>query len=58
MQFTIKLERSKKNSEKHYLKISTYKDSIEGTFDESEIRHIIEILDNGIGSGLRDEAKI
>ncbi len=29
-------------------KFKTYKDEIEGDFEESELRHLIEIIDNAI----------
>lgn len=30
------------------LKIQTYKDVLEGTFERSELRHIIGVIDNAI----------
>lgn len=48
MEFKIKIKPLEGKQEKYFLKISTYKDSIEGTFDASEIRQMIGVLDNAI----------
>ena len=40
------------NKEDHYdVSISTYKHKLEARFERSEIRHLIEILDNSINVG-------
>ena len=48
MDFKIKIKPLEGKEDKYFLKISTYKDSIEGTFDQSEIRSMIGELDNAI----------
>lgn len=46
MNTTIKIEEVKKD---HYkLSIKTYKSQIEGIFERSELRHIIQTIDNVI----------
>ncbi len=46
MNTKVKIEEVKKD---HYrLKISTYKTQIEGIFERSELRHIIQTIDNAI----------
>lgn len=37
------------------VKIKTYKQTIEGTFERSELRHHIEQLDNAINVGSKEE---
>jgi len=40
------------NKEDYYdLNISTYKEALTGRFERSEIRHLIEVLDNSINVG-------
>ena len=55
MKFELKLEalgrtEKKNDTEKdmYQLTFKTYNSTIEGKFEKSEIRHIIEILDNAI----------
>ncbi len=35
----------------YFLNISTYKEKIEGKFERSELRHLIEVIDNAINVG-------
>lgn len=44
------LERSEDVEDKYmfYLKISSYKEKIEGKFERSELRQLIETIDNAI----------
>lgn len=45
--------REVENREDYYdLEIKTYKEVLSGRFERSEIRHLIEILDNSINTGL------
>ena len=37
----------------YYLKISNYKQFIEGNFIREELRHLIEIIDNNISVGIK-----
>ena len=37
----------------YYLKISNYKQFVEGNFSREELRHLIEILDNVISVGMK-----
>ena len=42
------------NKEDHYdIEISTYKEKVSGRFERSELRHLIEIIDNSGNVGLR-----
>lgn len=56
MKFTLKVEdlgkiENKYDTEKdmYHLTFKTYNAAIEGKFEKSEIRHIIQILDNAVG---------
>ena len=42
-------ESSLSKSSYYYLTVKTYKDTFEGKFERSELRHLIEVIDNGIG---------
>lgn len=51
MEFKAKvtpLPKTKEDKDTYYVKIKTYKDQIEGKFEQSELRHLIEIIDNAI----------
>jgi hypothetical protein len=48
---TIKADDSK--DDYFFVRLKTYKQIIEGRFERNEIRHLIEILDNGIGVNLK-----
>tara|TARA_R110000822_G_scaffold252692_2_gene379315 strand:+ start:1120 stop:1284 length:165 start_codon:yes stop_codon:yes gene_type:complete len=54
MKFELKLQnlgkQENRNEEKdmYQLTFKTYNSTVEGKFEKSEIRHIIEILDNAI----------
>tara|TARA_R110000787_G_scaffold11896_1_gene38822 strand:+ start:1370 stop:1534 length:165 start_codon:yes stop_codon:yes gene_type:complete len=54
MKFELKLQnlgkQENRNEEKdmYQLTFKTYNSTVEGRFEKSEIRHIIEILDNAI----------
>ncbi len=41
-------EDKKEEKDMFYLKFETYNNKLEGKFERSDIRHIIEILDNAI----------
>jgi len=42
-----------KDREDHYdIVFSTYKQTLKGRFERSELRHLIEIIDNSINVGL------
>lgn len=52
MQFTAKVTEVE-NKEDHYdLEIKTYKGEIKGRFERSELRNLIEIIDNAITVGV------
>ena len=52
MQFTAKIQEVQ-NKEDHYdLEIKTYKGEIKGRFERSELRNLIEIIDNAITVGV------
>ena len=50
MDFTAKVTPIKSNDEKdmYQVRIKTYRDTLEGKFEQSELRHLIEIIDNAI----------
>lgn len=55
MKFTLKIEDLGRTETKHdtekdmyHLTFKTYNASIEGKFEKSEIRHMIQILDNAV----------
>jgi len=53
MNFDLKVthlykEDKKEEKDMYSLKLKTYNGQVEGKFERSEIRHIIEILDNAI----------
>ena len=53
MQFKLELkhlykEDKKEEKDMFYLKFENYNNKLEGKFERSDIRHIIEILDNAI----------
>lgn len=41
-------EDKREDKDVYFLKLKTYNGQIEGKFERSEIRHIIQILDNAI----------
>ncbi|AGO47298.1 hypothetical protein Phi19:1_gp008 [Cellulophaga phage phi19:1] len=52
MDFKIKCKEVENREDFFDLEISTYKDTIKGRFEMSEIRHMIAILDNAINVGI------
>ena len=51
MEFKVKCTEVE-NKEDHYdFELTTYKEKVSGRFERSEIRHLIEILDNSINVG-------
>lgn len=52
MDFKVKCTEVENKEDYYDLTISTYKDKIEGRFERSELRNMIEILDNSINCGL------
>ena len=52
MDFKIKCKEVANKEDYFDLEISTYKDTISGRFEMSEIRHMIGILDNAINVGI------
>lgn len=52
MEFKAKCTEVENKEDYFELEISTYKDTIKGRFEMSEIRHLIGILDNSINCGL------
>jgi len=53
MQFKLKVnhlykEDKKEEKDMYLIKFETYNSKVEGKFERSEIRHIIQILDNAI----------
>jgi hypothetical protein len=53
MDFKVKCTEVENKEDYYDLEISTYKDSIKGRFEMSEIRHMIGILDNAINVGTK-----
>ena len=43
-----KLPKTKEEKDMFFLKMKTYNEEISGKFEKSEIRHMIQILDNAI----------
>lgn len=52
MDFKVKCTEVENKEDYYDLTISTYKEKIEGRFERSELRNMIEILDNSINCGL------
>ena len=51
MKFNLKVEELPKTAEdqdQFYFKFKTYNGLIEGKFEKSELRHIVQIIDNAI----------
>ena len=51
MQYTIKVKELPKtvdDRDQYYFKLKTYNGLVEGKFEKSELRHIIEAIDNAI----------
>tara|TARA_R100000541_G_scaffold59349_1_gene72950 strand:+ start:1068 stop:1217 length:150 start_codon:yes stop_codon:yes gene_type:complete len=48
MNISVKISRYKDQSEFYELKLSTYKDSIEGKFTKEDLRYLIQQIDNEI----------
>jgi len=51
MEFKAKCTEVENRPDYYDLVLSTYKEKVEGRFERSEIRHLIEILDNSINVG-------
>ena len=54
MQFKAKCVEVPNKEDFYDLEIKTYKSVIDGRWERSEIRHLIEILDNSINVGCDD----
>ena len=54
MQFKAKCVEVHNKEDFYDLEIKTYKSFIDGRWERSEIRHLIEILDNSINAGCDD----
>ena len=52
MEFKAKCTELENKEDYYDFSLSTYKEKIEGRFERSQIRHLIEILDNSINTGL------
>lgn len=48
MNIEVKIKRLEDQSEYYQLKLSTYKESIEGKFDKEDLRYLIQQIDNEI----------
>ena len=51
MDFKVKCSEVQNKEDYYDLEISTYKEKLSGRFERSEIRHMIEVLDNSINVG-------
>jgi hypothetical protein len=51
MEFKVKCSEVPNKEDFYDIEISTYKEKVSGRFERSEIRHMIEILDNSINVG-------
>jgi hypothetical protein len=48
MNIAVKIKRNENQSEYYELKLSTYKESIEGKFTKEDLRYLIQQIDNEI----------
>jgi hypothetical protein len=48
MNISVKINRYKDQTEFYELKLSTYKDTIEGKFSKEDLRYLIQQIDNEI----------
>jgi len=48
MNIDVKIKRLEEQSEYYNLKLSTYKESIEGKFSKEDLRYLIQQIDNEI----------
>ena len=48
MNIEVKIRRNENQSEYYELKLSTYKESIEGKFSKEDLRYLIQQIDNEI----------
>lgn len=48
MNIEVKIKRQEDQSEYYQLKLSTYKESIEGRFSKEDLRYLIQQIDNEI----------
>ena len=55
MNIRVKCEEVPNKDDYYDLSIASYKESINGRFERSELRHLIEIIDNSINVGLDGE---
>lgn len=51
MDFKVKCNEVQNKEDYYDLEISTYKEKLSGRFERSEIREMIEVLDNSINVG-------
>jgi len=51
MEFKVKCTEVENKPDYYDLKISTYKEKVEGRFERSELRYLIQIVDNSINVG-------
>ncbi len=51
MNIKIKCEEVHNKEDYYDVKINTYKQVIDGRFERSELRHMIEVIDNSINVG-------
>ena len=52
MNFKVKCEEVPNKEDYYELEIKTYKGSISGRFERSELRHLIGVIDNSITVGV------